>query len=227
MNRTFCRTGLAGGERRGTRGSCGWSTSATSTRLSTGCARSIRKLEIESCSGGGGRIDLGILQRVDEVWTSDNTEAFDRLRIQEGFTQAYAPKIMSAWVTDVPNMNGRSTPLAFRFLVAMQGALGIGANLNNWTAQDSELATRLIAVYKRIRATVQTGSLYRLLSPRTNDVTANEYVSSDGKQAVLFAFRHSQQYETAAPAIGLRGLDERAVYRVESIGGKLVERRRN
>ena len=48
------------------------------------------KLEIESCSGGGGRIDLGILRRVDEVWTSDNTDAFDRLRIQEGFSQAYA-----------------------------------------------------------------------------------------------------------------------------------------
>ncbi len=54
-------------------------------------------LEIESCSDGGGRIDLGILQRVDEVWTSDNTEAFDRLRIQEGFSEAYAPKIMSSW----------------------------------------------------------------------------------------------------------------------------------
>ncbi len=50
------------------------------------------KLEIESCSGGGGRIDLGILRRVDEVWTSDNTEAFDRLRIQEGFSQAYSAK---------------------------------------------------------------------------------------------------------------------------------------
>ena len=68
-------------------------------------------LEIESCSGGGGRIDLGVLSYVDEVWTSDNTEAFDRLRIQEGFSQAYAAKFMSAWVTDVPNMNGRSTPL--------------------------------------------------------------------------------------------------------------------
>ena len=85
------------------------------------------------------------------------------------------------------------------------------------------MATRLIAVYKRIRATVETGSLYRLLSPRTNDVTANEYVSSDGKQAVLFAFRHSQEYETAAPTINLRGLDERAIYRVESVGGKLVD----
>jgi len=51
-------------------------------------------LEIESCSGGGGRLDLGILRRVDEVWTSDNTEAFDRLGIQEGFTYAYAPKVM-------------------------------------------------------------------------------------------------------------------------------------
>jgi alpha-galactosidase len=182
------------------------------------------KLEIESCSGGGGRVDLGILRRVEEVWPSDNTEAFDRLRIQEGFSQAYTPKIMSAWVTDVPNMNGRSTPLAFRFLAAMQGALGVGANLNRWSDQDFATAQKMIALYKRIRATVQTGGLYRLASPRTNDVSASQYLSSDGKQAVVFAFRHSQQYNTAAPAICLRGLDERAVYRVESVDGKLLER---
>jgi alpha-galactosidase len=180
------------------------------------------KLEIESCSGGGGRVDLGILRRVDEVWASDNTEAFDRLRIQEGFTQAYAPKLMSAWVTDVPNMNGRSTPLEYRFLVAMQGALGVGANLNHWSADDYAVATKMIALYKRIRPTVQLGDLYRLSSPRTDDVTANEYVSADGRQAVLFAFRHSQQYRTAVPAIRLQGLDEHAVYRVESTDGKLV-----
>lgn len=182
------------------------------------------KLEIESCSGGGGRVDLGILQRVDEVWPSDNTEAFDRLRIQEGFTQAYSPKIMSAWVTDVPNMNRRSAPLQFRFLVAMQGALGIGANLNRWSEQDSALATRMITIYKRTRGTVELGTLYRLMSPRSNDVSSNEYVAEDGRQAVLFAFRHSQQYNTAAPAIHFRGLDEKAVYRVESIDGKLQEK---
>jgi len=182
------------------------------------------KLEIESCSGGGGRIDLGVLQRVDEVWTSDNTEAFDRLRIQEGFSFAYPAKIMSAWVTDVPNMNGRSTSLAYRFLVAMQGALGIGANLNKFTDQDTALATNMIAAYKRIRATVQTGDLYRLLSPRTEDVTATEYVAADGRQAVLFAFRHSQQLREDAPAIRLRGLDPRAVYKVESINNKLADR---
>jgi alpha-galactosidase len=182
------------------------------------------RLEIESCSGGGGRVDLGILRRVEEVWPSDNTEAFDRLRIQEGFTQAYAPKVMSAWVTDVPNMNGRSTPLEFRFLVAMQGALGIGANLNHWSEQDFGLATRMIALYKRIRNTVQLGELYRLLSPRSGDVTTNQYVSADGRQSIVFAFRHSQQYNTAAPAVLLRGLDEKATYRLESIDGQLVEK---
>ncbi len=180
-------------------------------------------LEIESCSGGGGRTDLGILRRVDEVWTSDNTEAFDRLRIQEGFSMVHAPKIMSAWVTDVPNMNGRSVPLVYRFLVAMQGALGIGANLNKWTTQNFALATRMVALYKRIRPAVQAGELYRLSSPRTNDVTANQYVAADGKLAVVFAFRHTQQYNTAAPALRLRGLDEKATYRVEVTEGRLLE----
>lgn len=180
-------------------------------------------LEIESCSGGGGRVDLGVLRYVDEFWTSDNTEAYDRLRIQEGFSQAYAPKLMSAWVTDIPNMNGRSTPLQFRFLVAMQGALGVGANLNKWTEEDSQLATHMIQIDKRIRQTVQFGNLYRLLSPRTNDTTANENVSQDGKQAVLFAFRHSQEYNTLPPLICLQGLDSKAVYKVESIDGKLQD----
>jgi alpha-galactosidase len=180
-------------------------------------------LEIESCSGGGGRVDLGILRRVDEVWTSDNTEAFDRLRIQEGFSQAYSAKFMSAWVTDVPNMNHRSTPLEYRFLVAMQGALGVGANLNKWTAEDTQLATKMIGIDKRIRDTVQLGDLYRVLSPRTNDTTANEYVGRSGDQAVLFAFRHSQEYDTPPPTIYLRGLNEHAVYHVESVDGKLMD----
>ena len=181
-------------------------------------------LEIESCSGGGGRVDLGILKRVDEVWTSDNTEAFDRLRIQEGFTYAYAPKIMSAWVTDVPNMNGRSTPLKFRFLVAMQGALGIGANLNKWSAEDFDLASRMVRYYKGVRTTVQEGDLYRLFSPRQDNLTANEYISPDGRQAVIFAFLHSQQFGRPVPTIYLRGLDGNALYRIGTIDDKLIEK---
>jgi alpha-galactosidase len=181
-------------------------------------------LDIEACSGGGGRVDLGILERVNIVWTSDNTEAFDRLGIQEGFSYAYTPKIMSAWVTDVPNLDGRSTPLQFRFLVAMQGALGVGANLNNWSAEDFALATRMISTYKSIRETVQNGDLYRLFSPRQGELAANQYVSADHKQAVLFAFLHSQQYLGPAPTLYLRGLDENATYRVKALDDKLLEK---
>jgi alpha-galactosidase len=180
-------------------------------------------LEIESCSGGGGRVDLGVLRRVDEVWPSDNTEAFDRLKIQEGFSYAYTPKIMMAWVTDVPNTNRRSTPLSYRFLVAMQGSLGVGANLNKWAPADFELAAKMIAYYKQIRNTVQTGSLYRLLSPREGELTANEYVAQDGKQAVLFAFLHSQQFGNAMPNIYLKGLDPAAVYKIVKIDSKLMD----
>jgi alpha-galactosidase len=69
---------------------------------------------------------------------------------------------------------------------------------------------------------VQQGNLYRLFSPREGEFTANQYVSQDGKQAVLFAFLHSQQYLRPVPIVYLRGLDERAVYRVKPIDDKLA-----
>jgi alpha-galactosidase len=106
----------------------------------------------------------------------------------------------------------------------MQGALGIGANLNKWSEQDADLATRMIALYKRIRTTVQFGELYRLLSPRTSDVIANQYVSKDGKEAVVFAFRHSQQYNTPAPAILLAGLAPDGLYRLEATDSQLMDK---
>src|SRR4029078_11769158 len=95
---------------------------------------------------------------------------------------------------------------------------------NKFSEADSTLATNMIAAYKRIRATVQTGDLFRLSSPRTRDMTENQDVAADGRQAVVFALRHSQQYNTAADTIRLRGLDERAIYKLESVNNKLVER---
>ncbi len=179
------------------------------------------KLEIESCSGGGGRIDLGILRRVEQVWTSDNTDALDRLKIQEGYTYAYTPKAMMAWVTDVPNFNGRSTPLNFRFVVAMQGSLGIGNNLNKWKDEDFALARKMIAYYKQVRPTVQQGRLYRLISPRAPEgFAATQYVAEDGKQAVVFATLHSQQYGRPVPPLLLEGLEEQAVYKLTWLDGR-------
>ena len=94
-------------------------------------------VEIESCSGGGSRVDLGIMRLTDEVWPSDNTDAYDRLQIQNGFTYAYSPGVMMAWVTDSPSWaNQRTLSLEYRFLSSMQGSLGIGANLNKWAPED-------------------------------------------------------------------------------------------
>ncbi|HVT79704.1 MAG TPA: alpha-galactosidase [Phycisphaerae bacterium] len=181
-------------------------------------------LEIESCSSGGGRVDLGILARTDQVWPSDNTDALDRLLIQDGFSRAYTPRVMMAWVTDVPNFNGRSTPLSFRFLVAMMGSLGIGANLTAWPEADLGYAAKMIAWYKSVRSTVQDGALFRLAPPGGRHATVNQYVSRDGGQSVVFALLHAQQHGRPQPAVLLDGLDPRAVYRVSSLDGKLAEK---
>jgi alpha-galactosidase len=176
------------------------------------------KLEIESCSGGGGRVDLGILRRTEEVWPSDNTDALDRLTLQDGFTHAYTPGIMMAWVTDVPSgIDKRIVPLKFRFMVAMSGSLALGGNLNKYSPEDLQAATRFVAFYKRIRPAVQRGALYRLISPQVSESSATEYVSTDGRQAVLFAFLHSQQFGAPFPTVFLRGLDAEALYKVEAI----------
>jgi alpha-galactosidase len=173
------------------------------------------KVEIESCSGGGGRVDLGILGLTDEVWTSDNTDPFDRLTIQDGFSYAYTPGVMMAWVTDSRN---RTTSVEYRFLSSMQGSLGVGANLNKWTPEDFAVAKDMIAAYKEVRETVQHGSLYRLISPQHNsEYSATESVSLDKRQAVLFTFLHSSQEGYPFPRVHLRGLDPARQYRLRAI----------
>jgi alpha-galactosidase len=182
------------------------------------------RLEIEGCSGGGARVDVGMLRRVDQFWPSDNTDALDRLIIQSGFTEAYTPHVMVAWVTDVPNgINGRVTPLTFRFLVAMTGSLGIGGNLNKWTDDEIATASKMIPFYKQIRATVQDGKLYRLVSPMESAFSAVQYISNDSQQAVVFAFLHSQQFGRSMPLLRLEGLAADATYSVTTINDKLQE----
>lgn len=176
------------------------------------------RLEIESCSGGGGRVDLGILRLTDEVWPSDNTDALDRLSIQYGFTHAYAPETMAAWVTDVPNfLDRRVVPLQYRFLVAMQGALGIGGNLNKWTPEEMIQAKSLTAFYKTVRTTVQHGALFRLAPPGQVAASHVEYVAPDGRQAVLFSYLQAQRYGLAPARVMLRGLDPEAMYAVHPL----------
>lgn len=179
------------------------------------------RLEIEACSGGGGRIDLGILEYSDQVWTSDNTDPADRLMIQDGFTQAYAPAVMMAWVTDSPNWaNTRVTSLDYRFLSSMQGGLGIGANLDHWQDADFATAAKWVAAYKTIRSTVQRGRLYRIDPPVGEDATsATMSVAQDGRQGVLFQMLHSSMWRDNPAANRPQGLDPARIYRVSVLGG--------
>jgi len=179
-------------------------------------------LEIESCSGGGGRVDLGILSRVEQVWTSDNTDALDRLKIQEGFTQAYTPQVMMAWVTDVPHwLNLRTTSLEYRMLSSMQGSLGIGANIAKWNDAETATAKRLIAEYHKVQPTIVQGDLYRLNSPRNgSEFSATQTVNRDKSQSVVFLFIHSTQEGRMFPRLKLEGLDPAAEYTLTPIEGK-------
>ncbi|MBB6097841.1 alpha-galactosidase [Deinobacterium chartae] len=166
----------------------------------------------QSCSGGGGRADLGILRLADQIWVSDNTHAAARLQIQEGFSQVFPASTMEAWVTDADR--GR-LPLEFRFHVSMMGNLGVGGHLARWTPEEREVARAQIALYKRIRPLVQFGDLYRLRSAHAGAFSAVQYVSQDRSEAVLFAFRTHLPRPGALPPLRLRGLDPQARYLLE------------
>jgi alpha-galactosidase len=169
----------------------------------------------QSCSGGGGRADLGILRLADQVWVSDNTEPATRLNIQEGYSQVFPASTMEAWVTD---MGPEYLSLEFRLHASMCGALGIGGHLVHWGEDKRREAAYWIRLYKEIRPIIQFGDLYRLRSSQENAFSALQYVSKDKKESVLFAFRthetHVPQLE-ARPPIYPRGLNPDAKYAID------------
>jgi alpha-galactosidase len=171
----------------------------------------------ESCASGGGRADLGILRRVEQVWTSDNTDAWDRVKIQEGFTQLYPPHVMMAWVTDSPNfLTKRKLPLSFRFHVAMAGSLGIGGDLLRWTEAELAEAAELIAAYKGIRPVIQHGRLYRLASVLSGPFAASQYVKDDA--VVLLAWWGPQPCGARPSRIRFAALNPAGRYRDTATG---------
>ncbi len=166
----------------------------------------------QSCSGGGGRVDYGMLRIVDQFWVSDNTEATARLGIQEGFSQVMPAITMESQVT---HMGRPLFSLPFRFHVSMMGVLGISDDLLRWAESDLATGAELIALYKEIRPIVQLGDQYRLLPAQGQDFTAVQYVSKDKAAGVLFAFRVQMPEPARIPPIYLRGLDPDARYAIE------------
>jgi alpha-galactosidase len=170
----------------------------------------------ESCAGGGGRVDLGIMRYVEQFWASDNTDSSDNLRLFEGFSMAYAPLTKMSWVNEPDHFSGaRSTPLVHRFHCAMLGSLGVGAELSKWSSSQLDLARQWIKVYKEIRETVQFGHLYRLNSPRTGPLAAFQYVQPEGQESVVFVFLDMSHFGPYRACILLQGLQPEACYRVD------------
>ncbi|MET7697320.1 alpha-galactosidase [Streptomyces sp. NPDC005485] len=171
----------------------------------------------ESCSGGGGRIDLGIMARTDQVWTSDNTDPLDRLAIQHGFSQIHPSRVMAAWVTDSPNtqLNGRVSTLRFRFVSAMAGVLGVGGDLTEWSEEELGEAREWVELYKEIRPVVQRGDLYRLRPPE-GGLSAVQYVHGD--EVVVLAWLQAQRHGEPVAPLRLRGLGPEDAYECRETG---------
>lgn len=176
----------------------------------------------EGCSGGGGRFDAGFLYYMPQIWTSDNTDAVARLKIQYGTSLSYPASSMGSHVSAVPNhQTQRITDLAIRGNVAMSGVLGYELDLTTMTDEEKAAIKEQVAFYKKHRQLFQYGTFIRLLSPFAGNDTAWMYVSEDKQEAIVFYFRVLA--EASAPLITLKlaGLAAETLYQMgeNKIGG--------
>lgn len=173
----------------------------------------------ESCASGGGRFDPGMLAFAPQAWTSDDTDAIERLAIQWGTSMVYPPSSMAAHVSAVPNhQTGRVTPLETRAAVAFFGVFGYELDPTVLDDADRSLVRDQIAFYVRHRETLQYGRFHRLASPFAGDGrhVAWMSVSGDGGQAIAAVYATLNRPTPEAYRVRLRGLDPARIYRVSA-----------
>jgi alpha-galactosidase len=169
----------------------------------------------ESCSGGGGRFDPGILYYMPQTWTSDNTDAVSRLKIQYGTSLVYPIVSMGAHVSAVPNHQvHRSTSMDMRGDVAMSGNLGYELDLTKLTEDEKEIVKKQVSHYKEIRKLIQFGDFYRLQSPFEGNEIAWLFTDKDKTQAMVFYFRVLAEPAAPLTVLKLKGIDSSKKYRV-------------
>ncbi|MBZ9536861.1 alpha-galactosidase [Cytobacillus oceanisediminis] len=169
----------------------------------------------ESCSGGGGRFDPGMLYYMPQTWTSDNTDAVSRLKIQYGTSLVYPIVSMGSHVSAVPNHQvHRHTTLEMRGDVAMSGNLGYELDLSKLSDEEKEIVKEQISGYKRIRQLIQFGDFYRLLSPFDSNETAWLFTTNDKTEAIVFYFRVLAEPAAPFTKLKLKGIDPVKQYQV-------------
>ena len=174
-------------------------------------------LLFESCSSGGGRFDPGMLYYAPQAWTSDDSDAIERLKIQYGTSLLYPLSSMGAHVSIVPNhQTNRLTPLKTRGNVAFFGSFGYELDLNQLSPEELAEVREQIAFYKHHRELVHNGTFYRLQSPFKGDgQTAWMVVSQDQNTALLGTFKVLNQVNRSHQRLQLKGLALDKVYRLE------------
>ena len=175
----------------------------------------------ESCSGGGGRFDPGILYYMPQTWTSDDTDAIERLKIQFGTSMVYPPISMGCHVSAIPNHQAnRTTPLETRGVSAMAGNFGYELDITKLSEEEKEELKEQISLYKEIRETVQFGALYRLKSPFNSNEVAWMMISEDKNEVVVSYVRQWALVNESFRNLKLTALDKDSEY--EIIGEDIV-----
>ena len=175
------------------------------------------KVLFESCASGGGRFDLGMMYYAPQAWCSDDTDAVERIKIQDGTSYGYTQNMWGAHVSAVPNDQvGRLTSLDTRAAVAYLGDFGYELDITKMAADELATIKKQVAFYKQYRHLFQFGKFYRLDNPDTNNdnVYGWQVVNEDRSEAILTRFQILNGANPAYIRVYFAGLDPEATYTV-------------
>lgn len=169
----------------------------------------------ESCASGGARFDPGMMYYAPQCWTSDDTDAIERLKIQYGTSYVYPISSMGAHVSAIPNHQVyRKTPIETRANVAYFGTFGYELDLNKLTQEEQSIIAKQVQFMKEYREVIQFGTFYRLKSPFVGNETVWMVVSQDQNTAIVGYYRPLQEVNQGYRRVRLLGLDPQKEYHV-------------
>lgn len=175
---------------------------------------------LENCSGGGARFDPGMLYYSPQVWCSDDTDAIERLKIQEGTSMVYPLSAIGAHVSDCPNHTvGRTTPFETRGYVALAGTFGYELDVTRIPQEDRAMIPKQIEMYHKYNDLIRTGDYYRIESfSKNNSFDAWSIVSKDKSEVLLTCVQVFGRPNYHSRRIKLKGLIEDKFYKNEDTG---------
>lgn len=164
------------------------------------------------CAGGGGRVDYGMLNYFTEFWASDNTDPFDRVFIQWGYSNFYPALATCNHVTSMGNQS-----IKFKTDVAMMGKLGFDIHVGGLKPNELQFCQEAVANYKRLSPVIWQGDLYRLISPYEESRAVLSYVNQDKTKSVVFSYTLHPLTDPNYSLVRLEGLDPLMKYEVKEI----------